>query len=472
LVFLLALFLISFHYTEVPGVWIDEGVFTEVAKNLAWHGQQGIQVAPGQIMSSSVVSTSGYPLVFAVAASFKIFGTGLWQARLPQIIYMFLLVLLFFLFSKKRWGLGAALFSILLLISFSPFYGNGRPVQGEVPGLAFIMAGALTALFWEEKKFLSSKYALLTGIFWGLAAATKPLYLVVLLPALVISLFFYRKKINLKELLFFSSGFLLPVIAWVFIQFPDRDLIKLALRAYLSGNSVLNFDVFNSIKSNFISFFTETTPFLFMMLLIFTSSVLGYFSFYRKKIVISFAELVIFLFIVLNWLAYLKGPGWYRHFFPADILLYLLFSGAIFYLKNMIPSFYQKSLLVILAGLVLLQFVYLFFFSQNFILTRNFGNKELELALSQVNPSQTILFYDTIETAIFLKHSNYYQYLKPADYLEFGNPNPADVASDYILIKGSDIKENKFSFPCYDEIFFANRYHLFKRQADCKNTGL
>ncbi len=462
LVFALAAFLIVFRFTETPVVWIDEGVFTETAKNLVWHAGQGIQVAPGKIVSSAVISTSGYPLIFPVSASFWLFGVGLWQARLPMLIYMFILALLFYLFAKKRYGFYPAIAAVLLLISFSPFYGNGRPVQGEVPGLVFIMAGALAALFWEEKNFLSNKYAFLTGIFWGLAAATKPLYLIVLFPALAVSLFFYRKKINSKVI--FSSGFLLPVIAWIFIQFPDTSFIKSAFNTYLSGNSALDYDVYNSIKSNFISFFTETTPALFMLLLVFTGSVFGYF---RKKI--SFSELAVFLFIVLNWAAYLKGPSWYRHFFPANILIYLLFSGAIFYVK--IPAFYRKALLVIPAGLVFLQFVHLLFFSQNPILSRNFINKELESALSQINPNQTILFYNKIEVAVFLKHSNYYQYLKHTDYLEFGNPNLADLTYDYVLISNREAEKNNFPSLCYDGIFI-DSYRLFRKQPNCQNTGL
>ena len=54
---------------------------------------------------------------------------------------------------QRKYGFMPAILSVLMLISFSPFYGNGRPVQGEVPGLAFLVLGAWLLLLFDERGF-------------------------------------------------------------------------------------------------------------------------------------------------------------------------------------------------------------------------------------------------------------------------------------------------------------------------------
>ena len=105
IVFVLALFLIPFHFTSTPNVWTDEGVFIETARNLAVHNTLALQTSPAEFFSmrNFLLSTS-YPVIFPVALSLKVFGIGFWQARLPMILYMFILVLLSYLFSIKLYG--------------------------------------------------------------------------------------------------------------------------------------------------------------------------------------------------------------------------------------------------------------------------------------------------------------------------------------------------------------------------------
>src|SRR4051812_9004454 len=97
------IFLIAVHFTDTPKVWVDEGVFTETAKNLAWHGILGLQTEPGHFFPMSTLLTTGYPVIFPVAASFRVFGTGIFQARLPMIINMFLLIIFLYHFVHKKY---------------------------------------------------------------------------------------------------------------------------------------------------------------------------------------------------------------------------------------------------------------------------------------------------------------------------------------------------------------------------------
>ncbi len=475
-VFALSVFLIIFRFTETPGVWVDEGIFTETAKNLAWHGEQGVQTDHGKIESSAILATAGYPLIWPVVLSFKIFGTGIWQARLPMLLFMFLLVVLFFVLVKKKYGFYSAIISVLLLSSFSPFYGNGRCVQGEVVGLVFIVLGALFFLFWESKNFHGNSLVFLSGISFGLAASSKPLYLIVLIPSLFISLLFCLKRIfDKKSIFIFCAGFILPVVLWLFVQFPTKEMFLGALKVYFSGNPDASANALEMIRINFLRFFTESTPALFLVLM-----ALAIFSFagrlIRKEIdKYSVAEFILLSFVVFNWLAYLKGPGWYRHFFPAHILLYLLLPGAILYFKEYFSKkAVKKCLSLFVFLLIAAQFYHLIFLSQTSFVIRRNRNADIISSLSEIQQDKKVFFINSIEAAIFLKGDNYAQYLKPSDFLVFGEKELARLRdshdTDYIFLNRKDMVNYQDLNSCYMEDggeHMESRYALLVKRENC-----
>ena len=474
-VFALGTFLIIFHFTDTPNVWGDEGVFTETAKNLALHGVMGLQTAPGQFFSmrNFLLSTS-YPVIFPVALSFKLFGTGLWQARLPMIVYMFVLIVLFYLFVRKKYGFYPAILSVLMIISFSPFYGNGRPVQGEVPGLVFLVLGLLLLLYLEENNFKNKKLAILSGLAFGLSASTKPIYLVVLSVSLFITLFFLaRKPENRKTIYFLALGFIMPVILWIYVHIPTIPLffIFISKSLYLASNhDASSVPVTQTIIHNFLRFFTESTPILFTVLFIGVISYLS-FNFFKNKISnISITERIVVIFILINWLTYLVGTGWYRYFFPAHVLLYLLFPTAILSLSKVLKNkIAQKVLFIIPIALILFQFYYLVFLSDTSYVVPRDRNTELAETLSKIDSSKKVLFYNAIETTVFLRGNNYSQYLLMGDFLEAGDKDVLrNPDFDYILTNGS---ESDTFLSCYDKTSLS-QYSLFQRRTGCQNPKI
>lgn len=469
-VFVLAVFLIVFHFTDTPSVWVDEGVFTETAKNLAWHGTLGLQTEPGVFFSmrNFLLSTS-YPVIFPVAGSFAIFGTGIWQARLPMVIYMFLLVVFFYFFVKKKYGFYPAILSILMLLSFSPFYGNGRPVQGEVPGLVFLVLGAWLLLLWEESSFKNKKWAFLSGLALGLSASTKPIFLVGVSLTIVISLFFWLKRIDNKKILYiFGLGFILPIILWCFIHFPTpKSLLEFIPNVlFFSGNHGTGIPLLQTITINFLKFFTESTPILFLLMLLTIIFSIAY-KFKKSTSPLAVSEFFILCFIILNWLGFLIGTGWYRYFFPAHVLLYLLFPAFVLALsKYFNKEIFKKSLLAIPIALIIFQFYHLVFLSDTSFVVKRTENYELYAALSKIEPDQRVLFYNLPEATVFLKSSNYSQYLYMG-FLEAGNKDALVNPLYDVILTGSDPENTGFSLSCYDKKS-VNGYYLFYRINGCK----
>lgn len=471
LVFALAIFLIVFHFTDTPKVWVDEGVFTEVAKNLAWHNTLGLQTEPGKFFSmrNFLLSTS-YPVIFPVAASFSLFGTGIWQARLPMLIFMFGLVIVFYLFVKKRHGFYPAILSVLTLISFSPFYGNGRPVQGEVPGLFFLTLGAWLILLWEESGFKNRKWALFGGLALGLSASTKPIFLVLIPVAAFAALVFWLKNIeNKKTLAFLGLGFVLPVSLWAYIHFPTiKELLGFASNIlYFSSNHGSEIPFSQTVLTNFLKFFTESTPILFSVIFLTIIFSIVYRLYNKKDLNLSISELFVLFFIILNWLGFLAGTGWYRYFFPAHTLLYLLFTPAVFSLaKNLNKELFKKIFLAIPIIFIIFQFFHLIFLSDTSFVVKRTRNNELAAALSQINPSQKVLFYGDIEAIIFLNGSNYSQYLNMG-FLEAGNKDALINLSYDIILTDIGPVNIPILLSCYEKKM-VNEYSLFQKKKNCR----
>ncbi len=501
-VFILTLFLILFHFTDTPRVWVDEGVFTEVARNLAVHGTLSIQTAPGQFFSmrSFLLSTS-YPVIFPVAVSLKIFGIGLWQARLPMVIYMFLLVLFFYLFAKKKYGFWPAILSVLLLISFSPFYGNGRPVQGEVPGLVFLTFGGWLGLLWEKSDFKNKKESFFTGLAFGLSASVKPIFLAGVSLSLFLGCVVWAKKIWIGDrddieignsgeqkksrtafwMLIF--GYSIPVSIWGVIHFPTIHSVIVFVPTYLffAGNHGSSLSLFQTITLNLGRFVKESTPLLFLLL--FVSVLVSFvFRWVQKKentqksasnfltvftMQFSFSECIILFFVVLNWCAYLIGTGWYRYFFPAHVLLYLLFPGAVFVaIKCARTSLMRKCIGVVAITLVLFQFYYLIYLSDTSLVISRTRNATLSSNLLSLDSHKKVFFYNTIDALVFFKGENYSQYLNMAGFLVVGDTNRVQREHPDYIFADNDVATSTFS--CYIKII-QDKYSLYEKIAGCKD---
>jgi hypothetical protein len=476
-VFILAIFLITFHFTDTPKVWVDEGIFTNAAEALANHGVFGMQTDPGVFFRLGPQLSTNYPVIFPVAISLKLFGNGIWQSRLPMVIFMFLLTIIIYLYTKKRYGFWPAILSVFLLISFSPFYGNGRPVQGEVPMLFFLILGCYILLLWEEKSFQDKRLAIFSGLALGLSASTKSVCLLVLIVALPAVLFLWKKKIqNKKILLFFLISFFAPIVFWFILNFPSIELMMKVIPTFIrqagnNGSSSLpgtSLGLFQTILINFFRFFRESTPILFLFL--FVSSIGSFAVRFLKKqsLYITLSECLIVTFIILNWFGYMLGTGWYRYFFPANILLYLLFPASLFYLRSIIKnSLFRKIILIIPVILMLFQFFHLVFLSDTSFIVERTTNVELSEILSKVSLGQKVLFYNTPQAVVLLPGTNYSQYLHMEGLFDAGDKNSIyDRSNDFILINRSPDSEKLF-LPCYDKMA-VDSYFWFQKISNCK----
>lgn len=403
-------FFSTYKLTESPPPWRDEGIVTQVARNLSERGRYAVQLAPGEFVSAGFVTT-GYPVIFPVALSFKLFGAGLPQARAVMILFIFSLALAAYFLMRRESGSHLAAFSLLLLAGFAPLYGHGRTVIGEVPGTALILLLLLFIRSREERDFSLLDVAI-AGLLVGLVMAAKPIFFIVGVPTLVIAFFLSRSRLSGKRLALFCLLALACLALWLFLQFGGESLAEIA-RIYSGDPDRVS--IFATAIHNVKDMLTHLETLYFMGLMVLWALGL-YIS--RKEAGVSQAERGAFVFSIMLSGAYLASVGYYRYFFPAEALalLYLPLSlsrlSRLFSTRNILSEKTLGTLLSLgLIALSLFQFYQTGFksFISSYFTSRRTALLSENLSAIGQGP---VLVWDVPEAVLFLPNDNYYQYVE------------------------------------------------------------
>ncbi|MEJ2305711.1 MAG: glycosyltransferase family 39 protein [Anaerolineales bacterium] len=181
----LVLFLIFFagmiNLESAPPLWWDEGWNLTLARNWVERGYYG-QYLEGQPQPPGL--SAAFPAIAPIALSFRVLGVGVWQGRLPGVLFAFgSLGLLFYLSTSlyNRSIAWAALFAVLLLLtlpSLNPIL-NGRQVLADMPMMFYLLAGYACILAAWRRPLI---FLPICCLFWGIAiiakAQTFPFWLV------------------------------------------------------------------------------------------------------------------------------------------------------------------------------------------------------------------------------------------------------------------------------------------------------
>lgn len=458
LLFALALFLSLYHLEDSPRTWFDEGIYLHIGKMIAVHGAFAIQIAPGNFHDVSLISV-GYPLFFPLAVVFKIFGASLLSGRGLMVVFILGFLYATYLFVKSYAGKRHARFTLALLVLFSPLYGNGKNVLGEIPGLMYL-AFASYFLVKAEKSLWRFRDIIISGLFFGLAISTKPTFLP-LLPALLVGCLIHcvvskpPLRISLKHISVFTLSLVVPISVWLITQFDWSNSFAVVVRDYFSPYGSENPWV--RVPQNLWILVSEATPLHF--LLFFLVVLISFVSRWRTR---TIAETVLIIFSIFIFINFLKMPAWYRYFFLAHIIVILLFSESFLAVVNrFVPykkTFIYGGILFILLGL------------QSFRLIENFDRFYYPAwrgmrAHVVASPSKKILYFNVSEGAFFSPNDEYGQVLHFRPGLEYGNENLARLSDfDEIIVRDSDWGEvQKLSEGIFKESEHLGNYYIFTK---------
>ncbi|ULA69465.1 MAG: PMT2 domain-containing protein [Nitrospira sp.] len=159
------------HIESFPPLFFDEGWTVCVARTWVEIGHYGCLLR-GEPAPPSLAAH--FPVVASVAASFTLFGVGVWQTRLVGLLYTFGAFLLLYLLTRRLYGRSVAIAALTLLMlvplkwSIHPLY-IGRQVLGEMPLLCFLLAGFVCFLRSRQRPL----WLVAAIVCWALALMTK-----------------------------------------------------------------------------------------------------------------------------------------------------------------------------------------------------------------------------------------------------------------------------------------------------------
>ncbi len=458
----------TYKLSESPGIWLDEGIYTQLGMNIARVGQQALQVAPDTYVRNSYISV-GYPLLYPLAFSYKMFGIGVLQGREVMVLFILLFALASYWLLRSLFGSWVGAWSILILESFPMLYGNGKSVLGEVPGLFFFIATLISLWYLEKNEYRDWRWYVAVGLAAGLCVATKPIFFLVI-GALFLTLVVKNRAVSLSW-----SGFLIglvalmvPILYWIHTQF-GADITLQSLLSYYS-NPYAAQQGYTLILQNATRFFTETTPVYTAMLFIIWAVAL---LIKRKMSRISSAELSAFFFCLLIIAAYLRLPGWYRYLFPAPTIALLFLPSALLvvfeylqpkwsFLKNY--AWLPYAVLVLLFSAQLYQTAHSSYVAQYYTSTRT---RDVATAFSQLPKGASIFLYDVPELAVLLPTREYYQIVHLSPAIVIGTDQLTNLQKgtvDLVILNSSQYAIDTTLFSRYQPLMTVERYQILKRK--------
>jgi len=338
-----------FRPVQVPPLWFDEGWVLSLARNWLQLGHYGLLLA-GERIPPSVLNT-GLPAVAPVALSFRLFGVGPWQGRLPGVVFtVAALGLLYYLVRRLYTGpVAVGALSVALFLSgdrwLHPFL-VGRPAMGEMPSMFYFLSGlALFSWAWQRPRATLPFVVLL----WGLALRTKPQPLPFLVVALLLPLALALRQRCWHTARVVASALAGTLVAFAVLAWGERLLFSSAPFSLSSGaepyavlgdTGNLSLYVFTLVPR--VRWQALQTALRFAMPLALGLCYSGWkFASNRHQMDMRNGQKVCRLCLwtmVASWLAWwlLMSIGWTRYLFPA------VFLGSVFVadlLENLVGGF-------------------------------------------------------------------------------------------------------------------------------------
>jgi 4-amino-4-deoxy-L-arabinose transferase-like glycosyltransferase len=214
---------LTYRLSTCPPPWLDEGPRTNTARTLAERGVYATGGVAGAHPFDPMTSSGPVDLL-AVAAAFRLAGTGTAQARAPMVLFTLVAVALLYLLAQWLWGWHAGLVAVLAALAMPRIHDTsllflGRQVMSEAPSLALTLLG-LWLLFqsWQRQR---DWMAVVAGMLTALALYSKGQTTVGLLPAILVGCLLRWRAPGgrLAPLLAWSAGMAIAVTAMLTWQF-------------------------------------------------------------------------------------------------------------------------------------------------------------------------------------------------------------------------------------------------------------
>lgn len=455
-----------FRLIESPPFAFDEGWATQVGMNIARFGADGLQFAPGTFTHVSVLTSVGYTLIYALAFWLKIFGVGVFQARLMMVVYMLVFAALAFLLARRLFGNRLALVSLALLATLPPFYAFGKQIIGEVPLLTFMTLCLLSlnlAFAGKRRRF----WFVIAGLSAGLCIVTKTSALA-FAPVLVIcAVIAYRRKlVAWSDILTMFVAAIPPFIVWIAVNFQHGDTLASVLDYYSNPAAVTN--AADNFHHNLKLLFT--TPGTLFALALVAVWLAGIIVRLAKRLAVPIEEWIAIVYSVVVLCAFMRLYGDARYIFPVGALAILFAPRAAEILLESaisIPEKLRGRIILACAGLIALLGLYQLGF-HSFVADSYADTSTDRLAayMAALPSDSTVFFYNATYAVPFFHGTNYYQRIVMFEKWQLGSDFASLVAKkvpDILVINTLSKSDQSVPFTGYAETDTFGQIQIYKK---------
>lgn len=360
------LYIVAHSITTQP-LLFDEGWVLQAPLTMAATGQYASLGAiwDGNNKLFDPYVSTGPAVLLPTALVFKVFGTGVVQARLVMVIfYLAVIVLMAWYVYRQTNSKYSILAVISVLLVASPPVNFRLDVLGEFPAIAYALAALL---LWQKNKFAAA------GVLAGLAILSKSIMLFLLPAAGLLFLYkLYRSRHSIKPVLFqavrWGIGAATPIAAWElfkFIQLGGYAAYKYNWIEYIgffkvtgsglapNGTILTVQDKFNLIVS------TISMPRSLVLIvcgILVGLTLLNAYRGHLKSVLEKQQYALAFIVIYLTWWFLKSNGGFSRYVVPlAAILIAVLVSTAFVQAKKL--HMYERALRLtggVIIGIILL----------------------------------------------------------------------------------------------------------------------
>lgn len=144
-----------------------------------------------------------------------LFGINEFTARLPSNLFLLLLIIAVYIFSKKYFSDLVAILASLLILASEVIIVYGIKVNTDIGFTLFTFLGVISWFASHKKK----SYSYLAGLFFGIAVLNKGLSIIPYLVAIFLSIFINYKKEKIINYLRIIIVFLITILPWHFYEY-------------------------------------------------------------------------------------------------------------------------------------------------------------------------------------------------------------------------------------------------------------
>jgi hypothetical protein len=220
-----------FGAESVPSLWFDEGWTLAVARNWVEFGNYALQLNDGWVSAAPMAHP--FSVTVPVAFSFKLLGVGVFQGRLPSILFTLGITFLLFILADQLFNLKTAWVTLLIFFLFAPQVSLnpllfGRQVLGETPMLFYLLLGFVLL---PRALSGSTRPMLIVAIAWGLALVTKkqllPFWLLAMFVPIMIAFWTQKYRIMKQYIaviitVVISLGIFTSIQNWIVGSWPSN----------------------------------------------------------------------------------------------------------------------------------------------------------------------------------------------------------------------------------------------------------